>query len=158
VRDVYLRDLDGDGDPDLLAVFAGEVRGDNSEDPDGAGVGVIWNQDGLDSGAMQIIDLGTRVFDADSVIIDDTGVPALLILANRDVLMATFDPETEEFSEPVSLVPQSGDGRMSVGDVNADGIEDFAYTVGSEVHVFLGMPAQPRGGGDVMVVTPEGGE
>jgi hypothetical protein len=158
VRDVYLRDLDGDGDLDLLAVFSGEVRGDNSDDPDGAGVGVIWNEGGLDSGAMQIVDLGTRVFDADSVVVDDTGVPALLILANRDVFMATFDAESGEFSEPVSLVRQNGDGRMSVGDVNADGVEDFAYTVGSEVHVFLGVPAQPRGGGTVDVVTPEGGE
>ncbi len=146
-----LTDLDNDGDLDLLALFAGEARGsklDPNTPVEGAAAAVIWNVNGALSptGVSTVIfDKGRRFFDVAPIHIDDSGVPALAILATGGVFTATLDPETKVYAAPTRLFNQAGEGQLEVGDLNADGLEDIAFTVADDVHVRLAQPAVSRG-------------
>jgi len=81
-------------------------------------------------------------------------VAGLIILVEGRLLIAGLDVDTMQYGAPVELAVQRGDGRLEVGDVNGDGVDDFAFTIGTDVTVMLGVPAAPRG---AKVETIEGG-
>lgn len=150
VASVELHDLDADGDLDVLALFQGEVRANTSTDQviEGAAVIVIWNAAG-ELSLSNITELTftnpVRYFDVEPIRIDDTGLPALAILATGGVYLATFDSDTATYSAPVRILPQAGDGRLEVADLNGDGLDDLAYTVGDDVQILLAVPEGSSG-------------
>ncbi len=155
------RDLDDDGDLDLLVVFAGEARSplaDQSQPADGSGVAVLWNVDGvldLDSiTSVQVPDV-FRVFDADAIQLDDQVGKELVILAQGGVFVSAPEPDSLAYTVPTLLVEQAGQGAIAVADVDRDGVDDVTWTEGADIHVFLGGVAQPLGGGDGSAVTAE---
>jgi hypothetical protein len=159
-----LSDLDGDGDPDLLLVMRGEARGSVAGDPgdspaEGSGVVVVWNVDGtLDPGSLSSFQIPDtfQLFDAAPMqLIGGDTLPELVVLADGAIFWVELDPDTAQYGEPVKLVEQFGDGKLSIGDVNGDGVDDIAWTEGSDVQVFLGRVAPPIGGvaGDAVGAT-----
>jgi hypothetical protein len=159
VRDVILHDLDGDGDLDLLALFVGEHR--RSGPVDNAAVVVVWNIDGALSlsnvTVLQVTD-AERLFDVAPIRLVDSTVPDVAILAKGAIYTSRMDLETRTFGPPTRLLSQQGDGRLEVGDLNGDGLDDIAFTVGSDVHVLLQEPQPPLGGATTVLGPPEEGD
>jgi hypothetical protein len=153
VASVELHDLDSDGDLDVLALFKGEVRANVTGDQpiEGAAVLVIWNVDGelsLSNITRLAFAQGQRYFDVAPIRIDDTNVPALAILATAGVYVAVLDTADATYSAPTRVLPQAGDGKLEVADLNGDGLDDLAYTVGDDVHVVLAREALRVGATD----------
>jgi hypothetical protein len=90
----------------------------------------------------------------------DDLVPELVVLADGAIYVATLDTATSQYGAAEVLLEQNGDGRIAAGDVNGDGLDDLAWTEGSDVHVFLGVVSAPLGGavGDAVPAEEEGGE
>lgn len=162
VASVELHDVDDDGDLDVLALFQGEVRSNLSSDQpvEGAAVVVIWNIDGalsLSNITEMTFTTPVRYFDVEPIRIDDTGIPALAILATGGVFLATLNPDMSTYAPPTRLLPQAGDGKLEVADLNGDGLDDLAYTVGDDVQVLLAQPATAVGVVTSEPVDPQGG-
>ncbi|MBW2278447.1 MAG: hypothetical protein JRF63_13220 [Deltaproteobacteria bacterium] len=157
VRQVMLRDLDGDGDLDLLALFAGETRaaldeGNLAEDSDepyeGAAVVVIWNEDGdLAVSDPTEITFTNRIelFDVAPIHLDADTVPELAILTGSGGYIAQRQPLSGAYELTEKLIPDVGKGRLEVGDFNNDGLDDLAVTDYPQIYVKLAKAAGPIG-------------
>ena len=158
-------DFDDDGDLDPVVLFHGSyVYGQDGGDPGGglsvagAGVGIIWNDgsrvggdDGeVGEGEYAAIPLpeGLQPLKVAALAINEDPHKDLLVLTDQGVFMALRDPDSErQFQTPI-LIEGLYEGRLlGAGDVNGDGLTDFAVVHGQNVTVKLAVKA-PRKGED----------
>jgi hypothetical protein len=176
-------DFDDDGDLDPVVLFHGgyvviDEPSGNMDDPyavAGAGVGIIWNDgarlggdDGVVSeGEYAAIPLpdGVTPIKVAALGIDEDAHKDLLILTDFGVYMALRDPSDQRAFQPPVLIQELYDGRLlGAGDVNGDGLTDYAVVAGQNVSVLLAVAAprkgaDPRFGQDGTVASPsEAGE
>ncbi|RMH41648.1 MAG: VCBS repeat-containing protein, partial [Deltaproteobacteria bacterium] len=161
-------DLDADGDDDLLVLFRGQARpsaGGNTSDPaEGAAIVVWWNDGGelqLASESSFVVPGAHLLFDvAPARLSGDDDIPELVVLTDAGLFAASLDPDTATYQDLHRLVGEPAEGRLAVGDVDGDGLDDVAFTDGTgDVHVYLGRAAPPLGGvvGDAVAVPDQGG-
>jgi hypothetical protein len=139
---LQLHDLDGDGDRDLLAVFAGDGAS-------GAGIAVLWNEGGtLDPARSSRLGSPDWTGVGGVVPIDASPdrVPELAVLAGGRLHLASFERDTGAYAQPAALdqLPE-GDRRLRTGDLNGDGLGDLVYMLADRVNVLLAIPAAPLG-------------
>jgi hypothetical protein len=143
VAAIELVDLDADGDPDLLAHFAGTI-----DTADGR-IAVVWNDGGaLDFANASLVDV------ADTPLLAGVGyartttdaAPDLVIMSAEGMYLASLDPMSRQYSEPSRIPYDAGDGRVRTGDFNNDGLDDLAYIDGAQAIVLLGVEDDPLGG------------
>lgn len=163
VRSISLHDLDNDGDLDLLAAFGGEFE-TNSDGPTdavtAAAAVVFWNDGGtLDVDSATVLTIpAPQLFDADVIELNGDTIPELAILGTGGVYAAVLDLETRQYGEPVSVFRSMADRTMAIGDLDADGLDDIALTLGSDVMIGVQLGAAPRGFDGAAVEEPtEGG-
>jgi len=157
-------DFDDDGDLDPVVMFHGVFVAGPDGDPQsgydvaGAGVGIIWNDgarmggdDGVvDEGEYAAIPLpeGIQPYKVAALAINEDRHKDLLILTDQGVFQALRDPSEGRTFQPPELVFSIYDGRLlGAGDVNGDGLTDFAVVHGESVSVMLAVKA-PRKGAD----------
>ncbi len=135
-----LVDIDQDGDRDYLVVFRGDRNGD------GAGVAVFGNDGaGIDLGDLTEVTVPEgRPVGAALVRLDVDPYPDLVIVTDESYYAALYSAEDATFGEPELVAPISA-RRVVAGDLNGDGVDDFAYLTGTEVEVMLGVPEPPLG-------------
>jgi hypothetical protein len=160
-------DFDNDGDLDPVVMFHGsyfvvdDPAGDGT-DPGygvtGAGVGILWNDgakmggdDGvIDEGEYAAVPLpdGVQPIKVAALAINEDAHKDLIILTDQGVYMALRDLEDPRSFEPPVKIEELYDGRLlGAGDVNGDGLTDFAVVAGQNVSVLLAVKA-PRKGAD----------
>ena len=151
VKQLQLADLDNDGDNDVLALFRGQLEreaGNGMLRTTGAGIVVLWTENGDVSSMTTLLEFTSQgqLFDVAAIHTDDDDTAELLILTARGVFLTEFQPDDVTYSDPELVVSfERGDGHLDVGDVNGDGVQDVAFTLGSDVHVFLQQPAPVLG-------------
>jgi hypothetical protein len=145
-------DFDGDGDLDPVVLFEG-LRGP-AGDSSGAGVAVIWNDgDGALGGSDKTVGAGeyseillpdgVQPIKVAAIAIDEDELGDLVILTDTGVFIALRDPDQDRsFRQPERIAPFGG-RLLGVGDVNGDGLADFAVVTGQSVQVLLAKKA-PR--------------
>jgi len=144
-----LRDLDNDGDLDLLILFSGDISVDSGAGSvTGSKVMVVWNEAGqldvANSSELGIADT-SLLWDVKTINLDADHVPELVILADGGIYVSWLDPDTKEYSDPEMMWEQLGSGRAGVGDFNRDGLDDLAYTVDDQLVVLLQRQDVPLG-------------
>ena len=151
-----LVDLDNDGDEDLLVVFIGEFRtntdvggdGGGGEEIEGSGVAVFWNIDGAIDftgiAKIQVPDF-SQLRGVTPMRLDGDRYDDLLILSDAGLYKSMYDPQTGTFSEPTWFLFQPGTHLLASGDLNGDGLEDFAFVYGVELEIRLAAVAPPLG-------------
>jgi hypothetical protein len=162
VQEIWLRDLDTDGDLDLLALFVGEHRGDLSGTAggatyEGAAIVVIWNDDG----ELQIADAveispstPQLLHDVVAMNRDTDPEPELVMLTENGGFQAELDPAARTYAQ--SEFPYLGGGRrgrLEVADFNGDGLDDLAVLEETDLYVMLAKENAPLGP-DVVESTP----
>jgi len=160
-------DFDDDGDLDPVVLFHGsyfvvdDPAGDGTDmgyGVAGAGVGILWNDgakmggdDGIiDQGEYAAVPLpdGVQPIKVAALAINEDAHKDLIILTDVGVFMALRDPEDpRSFEAPVSIDDLSEGRLLGAGDVNGDGLTDFAVVAGQNVSVLLAVKA-PRKGAD----------
>jgi len=154
-----LIDLDTDGDLDLVVFFSG--KGSLSLGSDGAvgfendGVIIFWNDAGqltLTSGFASVDNPGEgRLLSVQAIDLNSDRYKDLLLLTRGALYKSVFDPNTDEFQPAIfvdakNLSTDAEKGRtIRVADMNGDGLDDFAMTVGNQVRVWLAVPDAPLG-------------
>lgn len=158
---IALHNVDGDDDLDAVVVFRGEFKGITGTGAK-AGVAVMWNEDGaLAPERMSVATLppGVGVFGAAPIQTDDDPELELVILGSDGVYLADLDLESLGWSTPALVFRADTDGRLAVGDLNADGLMDVAFTVGNNVEIALQRAAAPLGAAQLVdFVEPMPGE
>jgi hypothetical protein len=163
VRAASLHDLDGDGDLDLLAAFGGEFQtgSDGPTDPVTAAAAVVfWNDGGsLDVATATVLTLpAPQLFDVDVIELNGDTIPELAILGTGGVYSAVLDLETKQYGEPVEVFRTMADRKMAIGDLDNDGLDDIALTLGADVMIGVQLAAAPLGFDGAAVEEPtEGG-
>jgi len=157
VQEIWLRDLDDDGDLDLLALFVGEYRLDQTDTTgnpfEGAALVIVWN----DGDQLQVADIdeivmpeGTNLLDVAPMNLDTDPRPELAILTAAGGYAADFDPESGSYQLlDVDFIPDVRNGRLEVADFNRDGLDDLAITDAEDLYVILAKGAGPLGPGGV---------
>jgi hypothetical protein len=153
VNEVWLRDVDADGDLDLLALLKGEFRLDQSDaadDPfEGAGLLIIYNDAGQLSvdGLVEIaMPAGTELFDAAPINLDTDARPEIAILTGSGGYVADFDEESSSYLLSDSpIIPDVRNGRIEVADFDENGLDDMAITDDHDLYVNLAKGAGPLG-------------
>jgi len=161
-------DFDDDGDLDPVVLFHGSYfvvddPGDSSGGGmgygvAGAGVGILWNDgarmggdDGvIDDGEYAAVPLpdGAQPIKVAALGINEDAHKDLIILTDFGVYMALRDPENpRSFLPPVPIEGLTEGRLLGAGDVNGDGLTDFAVVAGQNVSVLLAVKA-PRKGAD----------
>ena len=165
VRSAMLRDLDGDGDLDLLAAFGGEFRSDSAganQPVKGAAAVVFWNNGGeLSVDGATVLQLQVpQMFDVDVIELTGDLVPELAILASGGVYSAVLDLDTKQYAAPQRVFPTMADRTIAVGDLDADGLDDIAVTLGADVMIAVQSAAAPLGFAGAATSQPidEGGD
>jgi hypothetical protein len=154
VSSLALRDMDGDGAPDVLALFAGQGT-DDGQPPGRSAVVVFWNAGGRFSpGDVTVFELpdGERILDLAPIQMAGDAVPELLVLASDRVIALALDPGTRTYrllSDPVLRVapapPLPGNGPLHVADANGDGLDDIVVrTIIDGEHALLVALQRPR--------------
>jgi hypothetical protein len=169
-------DFDDDGDLDPVVLFHGAFVVDESESEgygiSGAGVGIIWNDgasvggdDGVvDEGEYAAVPLpeGVQPIKVAALGINEDPHKDLLILTDVGVYMALREPSDQRTFQPPVLIADLGEGRLlGAGDVNGDGLTDFAVVHGQNVSVKLAVRAPRKGedpgaGKDGTIAPPDG--
>ncbi len=174
-------DFDNDGDLDPVVLFHGsyyvvvDPEGDQSGGGygvAGAGVGILWNDgarmggdDGvIDQGEYAAVPLpeGVQPIKVAALTINEDAHKDLIILTDLGVYMALRDPEDPRSFQPPVPIKDLYEGRLlGAGDVNGDGLTDFAVVAGQNVSVLLAVKAPRKGadpgfGADGTVKPPDG--
>jgi hypothetical protein len=171
-------DFDDDGDLDPVVLFHGsfvvgdDPAGEGDYSVAGAGVGIIWNDgakvggdDGeVGDGEYAAIPLpeGIQPLKVAALAINEDAHKDLLLLTDYGVFMALRDPAAERAFQPAVLIADLYEGRLlGAGDVNGDGLTDFAVVHGQNVTVKLAVKAprkgeDPRSGSEGTVEPPGG--
>ena len=156
-------DFDDDGDLDPVVLFHGSYVAEGSEDGSsyglaGAGIGILWNdgaqiggEDGvIDEGEYAAIPLpdGVQPLKVAALAANEDPHSDLVVLTDSGVFLALRDPADQRTFLPPYVIAGIYEGRqLGAGDVNGDGLTDFAVVHGQNVSVLLAERA-PRKGED----------
>jgi hypothetical protein len=154
-------DFDDDGDLDPVVLFHGafvadDAGGEGGYGLAGAGVGILWNDgarvggdDGLiGDGEYAAIPLpeGVQPLKVAALGINEDPHKDLLVLTDVGVYMALREPSDQRTFQPPILIDELYEGRLlGAGDVNGDGLTDFAIVHGENVSVKLAVRAPRKG-------------
>jgi hypothetical protein len=151
-----LVDLDRDGDLDVLILFRGDwwIYPDEAEDYErpvpGAGVAVLWNQgDGvLDHGDPLVVPapalrLGYQA--VKPIDLDGDGFRDLLVLTDWGIFGSRYDAAAGGFGELELISPAYGASSFEVGDLDGDGLDDYALVSGGQLEIGYQVPDAPLG-------------
>jgi hypothetical protein len=143
-----LRDLDGDGYPELVVTFVGEG---NAVERENAAVLVIWNDAGtLDLDAAVELPVPDGVFPVGAVALNTDGDAALevAVLTHDDVRLYEHGPDRQFTADPepaFALEQRATKASQFVNaDLNGDGVEDLVVTIEQDVHVYLARQPDAR--------------
>ncbi len=155
-------DFDDDGDLDPVVLFHGGYTVVDESDPGmgyelaGSGIGILWNDgarmggdDGvIDDGEFVAVPLpdGVQPLKVAALAINEDPHKDLIILTDVGVFMALRDPEAPRSFLPPEQIEGITEGRLlGAGDVNGDGLTDFAVVAGENVSVLLAVKAPRKG-------------
>lgn len=150
IAELSLIDLDNDGDVDVLARFVGDPQ---SIDPSDftiskGGLMVLWNEQGsisVDNYATIELPSGAVLLGAAAAKLSTATEPSLIAVTIEGVYTSALDTGANDYAAPTLSPLAGGTGRIQVGDLNNDGLDDIAYVVNRDVEVLLGQPAEPLG-------------
>lgn len=150
IAELTLLDLDNDGDLDVLARFVGDPTTIDAADftISKGGLMVLWNDQGsLDSSGTTVVSLssGAVVLGAAAARLSTAAEPSLIVVTIEGVYTSTLDPDSTTYATPTLTELAGGTGRIAVGDLDNDGLDDIAYVVNRDLVVMLGKPAEPLG-------------
>jgi hypothetical protein len=136
---IQVHDYDGDSDVDIVVGFIGDTS------PDFSGVAVFANQNGqIDTTPLIIPAPPGGLLDIATIHLSPSSAPSLLMLSPSEVLAIEFDPDTQEFTEPRSLLRDTA-YELAVADINGDGVDDVALSNGRLTWVYSGVSAPALG-------------
>ncbi len=132
------RDLDADGDLDLLLTFAGRERA-------GAGVVILWNDGGRIGDRVTTVEApaGTTPVDTDALQLDTDPELELVLRTSdesgRSSVWFIDDGEPQLFQK-IMAAP----GAVTAGDLDLDGLDDIVLTFGARASVYWGQDGALR--------------
>ncbi|HEU5056733.1 MAG TPA: VCBS repeat-containing protein [Kofleriaceae bacterium] len=151
-------DFDDDGDQDPVVLFHGSYVLEDGADYGlaGQGIGILWNDGakvGGDDGvigegeyAAIPLPVGVQPLKVAALGINEDQHKDLLVLTDVGVYMALREPSDERTFQPPILIEERYEGRLlGAGDVNGDGLTDFAVVHGENVTVKLAVRAPRKG-------------
>lgn len=153
-----LRDLDGDGAPDILVLFSGRGA-DQSQPPGRAALEVLWNSGGgfsPGSATRFEADAGERMLDVAPLQMAGDAVPELAVLTDDRVFVLALDADSRTYGvvedslmQVAPAAARAGNGPMRASDVNGDGLDDVVVRTivdaSHAIRVALQVPRAPLG-------------
>ena len=155
--DARMRDMDDDGDMDLVLSFGGylDTRSINREYRS-AGVAVVWNEDGrLSADAISTAQFGLPVRSVNSVRANADAIPEVVALTSLEsggtlgeegAFILTLSGEDRRTLDPPEVFAFTRGGLGSVvADIDGDGLADYLYGDGALINISQALPAEPLG-------------
>jgi hypothetical protein len=131
---LLVRDLDGDGRPDVVAVAT--VAGAPS-------VVVFWNDLGGTLGATTTVPNPNGHPVVDFTMLDAGGAgPTIAVLTDEGVTLASFAQRTPTVQGSLAF-PVSGGHLIATGDIDGDGVADLVVDADAGLVIYRGHPVRP---------------